>query len=185
MTEIEAATRRSLRHLLSRAKPRPGSLLVIGCSTSVVVGKEIGKGSSVAVAEEILAAVLAETTGLRLAFQCCEHLNRALVVTDDGPGIGRRVEAFPVPGAGGTLAAVAMLALDGAHLVERVEADLGLDIGSTLIGMHLRPVVVPVPMPEPIGAAHVSAGFSRPPLIGGARAVYTREEAERAVRAGR
>lgn len=180
---IGAAVRRALEILCGRANPPADSLLVVGCSTSVILGQAIGQASSVEVAEEIFDVLLTETEErhLRLAVQCCEHLNRALVVNRAGPDVGREVHAFPVPGAGGTLAAVARLRLPGAWLVESVSATLGLDIGQTWVGMHLRPVVVPVHFQLRVGEATVSGGFSRPPLIGGTRAVYRQEEAEAAL----
>ncbi|GMA57539.1 uncharacterized protein (TIGR01440 family) [Alicyclobacillus sacchari] len=160
------------------------TLLVVGASTSEVVGQRIGTATSMAVGHAIVDAVLAfaADAGCQVAFQCCEHLNRALVVSQAyAKRRGwREVSALPVPGAGGAVAAAAFWAIADACLVDAVEADAGIDIGDTLIGMHLRPVAVPVrSQVREIGKAHVTMARSRPPLIGGTRAVYDRDEARR------
>lgn len=158
-------------------------LLVIGVSTSEVIGRRIGTSGNEEVAEAIFdgLARVQEKHGFHLAFQCCEHLNRALVVSRTALerfGL-EEVSAIPVPRAGGAMAAHAYRRMEEPVLVERVVADAGIDIGDTLIGMHLRPVVVPVrPSIRQIGQAHVTMAKTRPKLIGGARAVYTPEEAE-------
>ena len=158
-------------------------LLVVGVSTSEVIGRRIGTSGSDEVAEAIYdgLARMQEKRGFHLAFQCCEHLNRALVVSRaalERFGL-EEVSAIPVPKAGGAMAAHAYRRLEEPVLVERVFADAGIDIGDTLIGMHLRPVAVPVrPSIRQIGQAHVTMAKTRPKLIGGARAVYTPEDAE-------
>lgn len=158
-------------------------LLVVGVSTSEVIGRRIGTSGSDEVAEAIYdgLARMQEKRGFHLAFQCCEHLNRALVVSRaalERFGL-EEVSAIPVPKAGGAMAAHAYRRLEEPVLVERVVADAGIDIGDTLIGMHLRPVAVPVrPSIRQIGQAHVTMAKTRPKLIGGARAVYTPEDAE-------
>ncbi|WP_304458392.1 TIGR01440 family protein [Alicyclobacillus sendaiensis] len=186
--ESMAAVRRDLpvllAHLAREADLGPGKLLVVGASTSEVAGARIGSATSVAIGQAIAEVVLAfaREAGCDVAFQCCEHLNRALVVEKAvarSRGL-QEVTAIPVPGAGGAVAAAAYLAMADACLVSAVVADAGIDIGDTLIGMHLRPVAVPVRGPiRDIGQAHVVMARSRPPLIGGARAVYHREEARR------
>ena len=190
--EIEAESIASVRrdlpvllaHLAREANLGPGKLLVVGASTSEVAGERIGSATSVAIGQAIADVVLVFVRGLGcdVAFQCCEHLNRALVVERQvarSRGF-QEVTAIPVPGAGGAVAAAAYWAMADPCLVSCVSADAGIDIGDTLIGMHLRPVVVPVrgPMRE-IGRAHVIMARSRPPLVGGARAVYDPEEARR------
>lgn len=173
-----------LAHLAQEADLGPGKLLVIGASTSEVAGERIGTATSVAVGRAIaeVALAFARAQGCDVAFQCCEHLNRALVV-ERRVALARGLEevtAIPVPGAGGAAAAAAYWAMAEPCLVSSVSADAGIDIGDTLIGMHLRPVVVPVRGPvREIGRAHVVMARSRPPLIGGARAVYDRDEARR------
>jgi uncharacterized protein (TIGR01440 family) len=158
-------------------------LLVVGVSTSEVIGRRIGTSGSEEVAEAIYdgLARVQEKRGFHLAFQCCEHLNRALVVSRAAMerfGL-EEVSAIPIPKAGGAMAAHAYRRMEDPVLVERVVADAGIDIGDTLIGMHLRPVAVPVrPSVRQIGQAHVTMAKTRPKLIGGARAVYTPEDAE-------
>jgi uncharacterized protein (TIGR01440 family) len=172
--------RESLADLQEQAHLGPGALLVVGGSTSEVVGKRIGTATSLAVGEVIAREVIgfAGRVGCDVAFQCCEHLNRALVVRKSiaaKRGL-QEVMARPVPGAGGAMAASAYLQLQDACLVESVSADAGIDIGDTLIGMHLKRVVVPVRgRRREIGQAHLTMARTRPPLIGGSRAVYDEE----------
>ena len=174
---------RVVEDLLAEMPLSDRHLLVVGVSTSEVIGKRIGTSGSDEVAEAIYdgLARAREKRGFHLAFQCCEHLNRALVVSRaalERFGL-EEVSAIPVPKAGGAMAAHAYRRMDDPVLVERVVADAGIDIGDTLIGMHLRPVAVPVrPSIRQIGQAHVTMAKTRPKLIGGARAVYTPEDAE-------
>ncbi len=169
--------------LLSAVPLSDRHVLVVGVSTSEVIGRRIGTSGNDEVAEAIYDGLVQvqEKRGFHLAFQCCEHLNRALVVsraTLDRFG-WEEVSAIPVPKAGGAMAAHAYRRMAAPALVESVVADAGIDIGDTLIGMHLRPVAVPVrPSIRQIGHAHVTMAKTRPKLIGGARAVYTPEEAE-------
>ena len=116
-----------------------------------------------------------QSSSFHLAFQCCEHLNRALVVTRETAAYFRltEVSAIPVPHAGGAMAAFVYCHFTDAMLVESIAADVGIDIGSTLIGMHLKPVAIPLRPHSPhIGDAFVTMAKTRPKLIGGARAVY-------------
>lgn len=152
-------------------------LLVMGVSTSEVAGRRIGTSGNNEVAVAIWEGALAirQRYGYHLAFQCCEHLNRALVM--DRETMERfgyeEVHAVPVPDAGGSMASHAFRNLKDGVLVESVAADAGIDIGDTLIGMHLKPVAVPVRASvKQVGAAHVTMAKTRPKLIGGARAVY-------------
>lgn len=171
--QVEAAA----RELLEEAKLRPGQLLVVGCSTSEVRGAKIGSSGSPEIAEGILRSLL-EICGhykIGLAVQCCEHLNRALVVTRQVMEQYRlnEVSVMPVAKAGGSLAASAMRLMAEAVVVEEIEAHAGLDIGNTLIGMHLRKVAVPVRLQQKtVGQASLVAARTRPKLIGGERAVY-------------
>lgn len=152
-------------------------LLVLGCSTSEVVGKQIGKAGSQEVAAAIYRGVreVQERMGFAVAFQCCEHLNRALVLERE---VMERfgwdeVTVIPVPAAGGSMAAHAYQQLEDAVVVEHIQAHAGVDIGDTLIGMHMKHVAVPIrPSLRTVGEAHVTAARTRPKLIGGARAVY-------------
>lgn len=179
LSKISAETEKAARELLARANLRPGQIFVLGCSTSEVQGKAIGKGSSMEIAAAILEPLLEviREQKLYLAVQCCEHLNRALVVE---AALAERyendiVQVYPVPGAGGAAAAMAMELFAEPVLLERIQAHAGLDIGQTLIGMHLRPVVVPVRLSvKCIGSALLTAARTRPKLIGGNRAVYSK-----------
>lgn len=167
----------ALNELLDEAGLKDGQLVVVGCSTSEVRGQMIGSSGSEDVAAAILAALMkvCAERGAYLAVQCCEHLNRALVVeraAAERYGL-EEVSVVPVPGAGGALAARAMTEYHDAVVVETIEAHAGLDIGSTLIGMHLKRVAVPVRLKQNhVGQAFVTAARTRPKLIGGNRAVY-------------
>lgn len=171
--QVVAAT----QELLSAALLQRGQVLVVGCSTSEVAGARIGTAGSEAVAEAILEPLwqVTQETGIYLACQCCEHLNRALVVQAEAAERynWEQVAVIPVPKAGGAFAARAMRHMPGATVVEEIKAHAGLDIGSTLIGMHLRKVAVPVRLTvDTIGNARLTAARTRPKLIGGERAVY-------------
>lgn len=155
-------------------------LLVVGTSTSEVIGEKIGTSGTAEVANEIFEALRGyqKKTGVQLAFQCCEHLNRALVVereTAEKRGYDI-VAAVPIRSAGGAMATYAYYQMKDPVLVESVRAEAGIDIGDTFIGMHLRPVVVPVrSRTTSVGKAHVTLARTRPKLIGGVRAVYKEE----------
>jgi uncharacterized protein (TIGR01440 family) len=182
MGKIADDTRRILDAFWPIAKLQPGQILVVGCSTSEVSGHSIGKGSSLEVAEEIFAVLKDYTTrgGVHLAIQCCEHLNRAVVVSEACAMAYdlTEVSVIPVVHAGGSMATTAFKEPD-TIVVESLngKAHAGIDIGDTLIGMHLRPVAVPVRIADPsIGQGHVVLARTRPKLIGGARAVYEKVE---------
>jgi uncharacterized protein (TIGR01440 family) len=171
----------AIRGLLEAAHLRPGQILVLGCSTSEVQGSRIGSAGSGDIANAILDGVdeALEGTGIYLAVQCCEHLNRALVVKREAMEKYNltEVSVIPVPHAGGATAATALLRLKDPVVVESIQAHAGIDIGDTFIGMHLRPVAVPVRIPNlVVGEAHVTMARTRPKLIGGNRAVYALSE---------
>lgn len=172
---------RVVAELAEAAGLRPGHILVIGASTSEVAGRRIGTSGSRAIAEQIWEGVerVRSKYKFHTAYQCCEHLNRALVVEGDVPEQDPRlvqVAAVPTPDAGGAMAACAYRKMANPCLVETIEAHAGLDIGDTLIGMHLRRVAVPFrPAAGRIGEAHVTAARTRPKYIGGPRAKYTLE----------
>jgi uncharacterized protein (TIGR01440 family) len=175
--EIKRQTAAAADELLTVVGLGPGQILVVGCSTSEVRGAKIGSSGSAEVAEVILAALMesCRAKDVYLAVQCCEHLNRALVV--ERPAAERygfeEVSVVPVPNAGGALAAQAMRGFTAPVVVETIEAHAGIDIGATLIGMHIKKVAVPVRLEQKyIGKAAVTAARHRPKLIGGARAVY-------------
>lgn len=176
---IEEQAAAALQELIVKGEVRQGSLIVIGCSTSEVIGRTIGTAGSQPAAQALLAGLrrVAAREKIALAIQCCEHLNRALVVERkmlQQLGL-TEVSVFPVPTAGGALAAQAMLQFAEPAVVEELQADAGLDIGNTLIGMHLKRVAVPLRLQNNrIGEANVVAARTRPKLIGGCRAVYSR-----------
>lgn len=174
---IRAETLAVLREYYKAVQPQPGQILVVGCSTSEVGGASIGTAGSLEVAEAIRHVLRDETFHWEgfLAIQCCEHLNRALVVEREALEIFglEEVSVLPVAHAGGALAAQAMQDFIDPVVVESIAAHGGIDIGSTLIGMHLRRVAVPLRLQQrTIGKAAVTAAWTRPKLIGGARAVY-------------
>lgn len=166
-----------LEELVGIAKLGKGKLVVVGASTSEVAGERIGTGGAVEIAAELFAGIdrIRQQYGFDVAFQCCEHLNRALVVERDVlERLGlTEVAAVPVPKAGGSMAAVAYTHLSEPCLAESVQAHAGIDIGETMIGMHLQRVAVPFrPSRRFVGKARVTAVWTRPKLIGGERAVY-------------
>ena len=164
--------------LCEKAKLREGQIVVIGCSTSEVVGSKIGTNSSPETAGEIFCGLYdyAKSRGIYLAIQCCEHLNRAIVTERKAAPYGEPVNVIPQPKAGGSLATQAYAAFDDPVVLEEIKADAGLDIGFTLIGMHLKQVAVPLRLENnTIGQALVLAARTRPKFIGGTRAVYNEE----------
>lgn len=177
LDSISIQTASIAEQLVERGNLRPGQLMVIGASTSEVAGKPIGTSGAMEIAAAIYEGLanIQRKYGVLLAFQCCEHLNRALVVEEETLERYRleEVAAVPVPKAGGSMAAYAYRQLVAPCLVESIQAHAGIDIGDTLIGMHLRRVAVPFrPFHRKVGDAHVTAAFTRPQLIGGERAVY-------------
>ncbi|MBQ8835080.1 MAG: TIGR01440 family protein [Oscillospiraceae bacterium] len=175
--EITAQAHTVVTELLGQAQLKPGSLMVIGCSSSEIVGQRIGKGSSMEAAQAAFAGIypVLREQGIQLAVQCCEHLNRALVMerkTAEARGY-EIVNVMPQPKAGGSFAVTAWNAFSDPVAVETIRADAGIDIGGTLIGMHLRSVAVPVRTSlKQIGEAIVLCARTRPKYIGGPRAVY-------------
>ncbi len=180
LKRIQTDLRTGLDELYAVSKAEEGSILVVGCSTSEVIGKKIGTAGSPEVAK-VIYETLAEfchEKKLFLAAQCCEHLNRALVVeksTMQKLGL-ERVNAIPHPHAGGAFATASYAGMKEPVLVEAVTADLGLDIGSTLIGMHLKRVAVPVRTSvKTIGEASLVLARTRCKFTGGERAKYDPE----------
>ena len=175
--EITSQARTVMTELLEQANLRPGSLFVVGCSSSEMVGKRIGKGSSMDAAQAAFQGIypILQERGIHLAVQCCEHLNRALIMERTAAeAMGYEiVNVMPQPHAGGSMAVTAWNAFSDPVAVEAVQADAGMDIGGTLIGMHLRRVAVPVRTSlDHIGEAIVLCARTRPKYIGGPRAVY-------------
>lgn len=154
-----------------------GQVLVVGCSSSEVTGNKIGKASIPSVADAILDGILPvlKEKNIYLAAQCCEHLNRALIIEAE---LAKKMDidpvcVRPVPKAGGSFAAACFERFSAPVAVEHIRAHAGLDIGGTLIGMHLREVAVPVRLSvRSLGEAPIICARTRPKYIGGARAVY-------------
>lgn len=175
--EIYDQVCRCVRYVHEQAKLAPGAVVVLGCSSSEVCGLKIGKGRNPEIGRVLAGAFLDSCRALRLsgAVQCCEHLNRALVMEQETLSrLGlTQVSARPVPEAGGSTAAAAYELLEHPALAQSIQADAAIDIGDTLVGMHIRPVAVPLRMDDPtVGEAHVVMAYARLPLIGGKRAVY-------------
>lgn len=170
-----------LTDLEEQSSFQAGHVFVIGCSTSEVIGEKIGTAGTVEAAEMIFSELKAfqDRTNADLAFQCCEHLNRALVVERE-TAVRNRLEAVtvtPVRTAGGAMATYAFSNFKDPVVVEFIKADGGIDIGDTFIGMHLKHVAVPVRSSvNQVGHARVTMAKTRPKLIGGERAVYASME---------
>ena len=173
--KIKQEAAKAAAELCAAARLGVGSLVVVGCSSSEVVGDRIGTASSPEIAEAIVSGLLSvlNPLGIGLAAQCCEHLNRAIIVERRFAGGFEPVNVVPQPKAGGSFATAAYRAFDDPVALEHIRADAGLDIGGTLIGMHLREVAVPLRLSvKTIGAAPLIAARTRPKFIGGSRAVY-------------
>ena len=177
--QIQAEARQAVEELLEQAKLKKGDVFVVGCSSSEIVGGHIGKDSSLEAAQAVyagIAPVLAQR-GIWLAAQCCEHLNRALIVEHEAVPGAEIVNVLPQPKAGSSFATAAYQSFRHPVALEEIRADAGLDIGGTLIGMHLKRVAVPVRLSlNKIGEANILCARTRPKLIGGERAKYTEED---------
>ena len=177
LEEIRLTLRQAVDALADAGHIQPGGLIVLGCSTSEVAGARIGKGSVPELGEVIARAMLeaCQAHGLEAAFQCCEHLNRAVVMEQRVLKELRltQVRAIPQPKAGGSVPAAAWKLLDQPALAMAVQADAAIDVGDTLVGMHIRPVAVPLRLDvNHVGHANLVMAYSRLPYIGGSRAVY-------------
>lgn len=177
MTQIQEETREIISKVIAQAKLKKGDALVIGCSSSEVNGDVMGTNSSTKTAEKIFDVIyeLTNIHGIFLAAQCCEHLNRAVVVESDYAekhGLDT-VNVQPMPKAGGSFATCAYERFKNPVVVETLKANAGVDIGGVLIGMHIKAVAVPIKLGRAkIGEAIVVAARSRPKFIGGERAHY-------------
>ena len=164
-----------IKELCDKAGLKRGDIVVVGCSTSEVLGAKIGTNSNPDTAKEIFDALynFLKERGIYLAVQCCEHLNRAIIIEHAAVPNAEIVNVVPQPKAGGSLATQAYRGFEEPVAVEEIKADAGIDIGFTLIGMHLKKVAVPVRLENNrIGEAMIVAARTRPKFIGGARAVY-------------
>ncbi|MGN0823849.1 MAG: TIGR01440 family protein [Candidatus Coproplasma sp.] len=175
MEEITKQCYMAVSELIEIARLKEDSILIVGCSTSEVCGSRIGTNSNEDVAallyEGISSAV--KEKGVYLAVQCCEHLNRAVVVERAAVPYAEYVNVVPQKKAGGSLATKAYHSFSDPVVVETIKADAGIDIGGTLIGMHLKQVAVPVRLSiSKIGQANIICARTRPKFIGGERAVY-------------
>lgn len=174
---IKQQAKSAVSELLSVAGLHKGDILVVGCSSSEIVGETIGHGSSIEAAEAVFEAIypILKEQGIYLAAQCCEHLNRALIIEREcAKNYGlEEVCVVPQPKAGGSFATTAWKNFVAPVAVEEIRAQAGLDIGGTLIGMHLCRVAVPVRLEQNrIGDAILLAARTRPKYIGGSRAKY-------------
>lgn len=172
---IYRQTQAAISELWEKAKLKAGNIVIVGCSTSEVMGSHIGTNSNIDVAGEIFKGLhdYARSKGFFLAIQCCEHLNRAIVTERCAVPFAEPVNVIPQPKAGGSLATQAYAGFSDPVVIEDIKADAGLDIGLTLIGMHLKKIAVPVRLEENrIGEAIVVAARTRPKFVGGVRAIY-------------
>lgn len=178
MENIKAEAYAAAKEIIEKAGLKAGNILVVGCSTSEVIGDKIGTNSSPETADYIYIGVAeaAKEAGVYVAAQCCEHLNRAIIVSQKAVPFAEPVNVVPQPKAGGSFATAAYKYIEDAVALEEIKADAGLDIGFTMIGMHIKKVAVPVRLENnKIGKATVLAARSRPKFIGGIRATYNEE----------
>ena len=178
LEDIENSAASAAREICEIAGLKTGSILVVGCSSSEIGGGVIGHASSPDLADAVYRGItsVTEPLGVFVAAQCCEHLNRALVIEREAADrlyYAEEVNVVPQPKAGGSFATAAYKNMKEPVMIEFVKADAGLDIGSTLIGMHLKHVAVPVRLSMScIGHAPLTAAMVRPKIVGGSRAVY-------------
>lgn len=175
--EITAQAKTAVNELIEAAGLSEGDIMVIGCSSSEIGGHKIGSDSSVEIGEAVFNAInsVLKPKKIYLAAQCCEHLNRAIILEKEAAAKNRLpiVNAVPQPKAGGSFATAAYKGFEHPVAVEEVTAQAGIDIGGTLIGMHLAKVAVPVRLSVgQIGEARILCARTRPKFIGGVRAHY-------------
>lgn len=177
LTELKKDANTLVEDLLEKTSAKAGQIIVVGCSTSEIIGNTIGKASVPQVAEALLDGIIPalKDKGIYLAAQCCEHLNRAIIVEREcAEKYGLEIVSVrPMPKAGGSFATAVYDRMTDPVAVETVKAHIGIDIGGTLIGMHLRNVAVPIRLSvSKLGFANVICAYTRPKYIGGSRAVY-------------
>lgn len=178
--QIKSDSNHVFEELIEKANLKENSILVIGCSTSEIIGDTIGTHSSMDIAKALYDGMypILKDRGVYLAAQCCEHLNRALVIERElASKLNLEiVNAKPMPKAGGSSATTAFEYMNDPVLVEHIKADAGIDIGGTLIGMHLKETAVPMRLNNnKIGSAFIIAARTRPKFIGGERTMYINE----------
>lgn len=172
---LESDSKKAAEQLCERAGLKSGQLVVVGCSSSEAVGHNVGSYSSPQTAQAIFNGIYSvlKARGIWLAAQCCEHLNRAIIIERAAVTTQELVNVVPQVKAGGSFATAAYAAFTDPVAVEEIKADAGLDIGGTLIGMHLKRVAVPIRLDvRQIGEAVLLAARTRPRFVGGERAVY-------------
>lgn len=177
LNKLKDQAKHVLQELTLKSKLSSGDIVIIGCSTSEVIGKEIGTCSNMDVAEKLFDGFIdiVNEHGLFLTAQCCEHLNRAVVIEQE---VAEKldleiVNVVPAIKAGGAFSTVCWNNLKRPVVVEKIKADCGIDIGGTLIGMQIKPVVVPIRTSiRNIGYANIVCARRRPKFIGGERAQY-------------
>ena len=170
--------REAMEQLYEQANLKKGQIVVVGCSTSEIRGQKIGSDSNEQTAAVVFQSIydFCKEKELFVAAQCCEHLNRAIVMERNTLRVYEEVNVMPQPKAGGAFATSAYKQMEDPILVEAIKADAGLDIGGTLIGMHLKAVAVPLRLDiKQIGEAYLQAARTRPKFIGGSRAMYREE----------
>lgn len=177
LEQIKSNLKTCIEELIDIAKPKRAEIFVFGCSTSEIAGSVIGKNPSGEIAEALISVIMPilNEHGLYLAAQCCEHLNRALIIEADAAEKYNleTVNVIPVPNAGGSFASKVFELMEKPVAVEHIKAGLGIDIGDTFIGMHLRDVAVPCRLSyKDLGCAHLTAARCRKKYIGGPRAQY-------------
>lgn len=177
MENIGAKLEQAIEALYKKGKLEKEDLLIVGCTTSEIAGGEIGKESSPKLGELVAKTCIEKAKNLEIliGFQCCEHLNRAICMersTLKSRGY-TQVSALPMPEAGGSVAHAAWNMFSHPSLALNVQAEAVIDIGDTFVGMHIKPVAVPLRIPlKSIGQAHLTLAYARPPLIGGERTIY-------------
>ena len=175
LEKLKVESYNSALEIINIAKLNKNDILVVGCSTSEILGDKIGTNSSPDAANAVFEGIYkaASENGVFVAAQCCEHLNRAIIVERAAVPQSDIVNVVPQPKAGGSFATAAYATLQNPVAVEQIKANAGLDIGFTMIGMHIKAVAVPVRLQNnKIGNATVLAARSRAKFIGGARAQY-------------
>ena len=176
--ELRKQAEKTTEEICEKSNLKEGQILVVGCSSSEICGDKIGSNSNLEVAQAVFAGIyhVLQQKKIYLAAQCCEHLNRAIIVEREAVSSSEIVNVVPQPKAGGSFGTTAYKTFKNPVAVEEIKADAGIDIGGTLIGMHIKKVAVPVKLENhTIGAANVLAARTRPKFIGGCRAVYDEE----------
>lgn len=175
LDDIIKSAKNAAAELCNAAKLKPNQTVIVGCSTSEILGHNIGTYSNAEIGAAVFDALYSvfSECGVFLVAGCCEHLNRAVIAPCEVAGDFQIVNVIPVPEAGGAFAAAAYTGLENPVALETFQADAGIDIGNTLIGMHLKRVAVPIRLnTKLIGKAPLIAARTRPPFVGGTRAEY-------------